>query len=222
VKRLADGVWQLRGFPPNAINVYLMEDVLVDAATRHAGRRILSQLKGREVSTHALTHAHSDHQGSSNEVCETLDIPFWVGERDADAAERPELILERQPEHPLNTLFFRTMAGQGRPVDRMLREGDELAGFRVLDVPGHSAGHVAFWRESDRVLIAGDVLNSQDPLTGMPGLREPKRFFTPDPAQNRRSARRLGELEPSLVLLGHGPPVRDTRKFVDFIRGLSD
>ena len=222
MKRLADGVWQLRGFPPNAINVFLVEDVLIDAATRHAGRRILSQLKGHRVSAHALTHAHGDHQGASNEVCEALGLPFWVGEHDADAAERPELIRERQPDHPLNALFFKTMAGPGRKVDRLLREGDELAGFRVLHVPGHSVGHVALWRESDRVLVAGDVLNSQDPLTGLPGLREPKTFFTPDPAQNRRSARRLGELEPALVLLGHGPPVRDTRKFVDFVRGLPE
>ena len=222
MKRLADGVWQLRGFPPNAINVFLVEDVVVDAATRHAGRRILSQLKGHRVSAHALTHSHADHQGASNEVCEALGIPFWVGEHDADAAERPELIRERQPDHPLNTLFFKAMAGPGRKVDRLLSEGDEVAGFRVLHVPGHSAGHIALWRESDRVLVAGDVLNSQDPLTGIPGLREPKTFFTPDPAQNRRSARRLGELEPSLVLVGHGPPVRDTRKFVDFVRGLPE
>ena len=41
VKQLAAGVWQLRGFPPNAINVYLVEDVLIDAATRRAGKRIL-------------------------------------------------------------------------------------------------------------------------------------------------------------------------------------
>jgi hydroxyacylglutathione hydrolase len=222
VKRLADGVWQLRGFPPNAINVFLIEDVVVDAATRHAGRRILSQLKGHDVRAHALTHAHPDHQGASKEVCETLGVPLWVGEQDADAAERPELIRERQPDHPLNRLFFKTMAGPGRSVDRLLREGDEMVGFRVLHVPGHSAGHVAFWRESDRVLVAGDVLNSQDPLTGIPGLREPKTFFTPDPAENRRSARRLGELEPALVLLGHGRPVRDTRKFVDFTRGLPE
>ena len=65
VKQLADGVWQLRGFPPDAISVYLVEDVLIDAATRHGGRRILRQLRDREVSAHALTHAHPDHQGAS-------------------------------------------------------------------------------------------------------------------------------------------------------------
>jgi len=64
------------------------------------------------------------------------------------------------------------------------------------------------------------VLNSMDPFLAIPGLREPKSFFTPDPAENRRSAKRLGRLEPLLVLFGHGPPVRDTRKFVSFCASL--
>ncbi len=217
MKELAPGVWKLGGFPPNAINVYLVEDVLIDAASRHAGRRILRQVRGRDVRALALTHVHPDHQGAAKEVCERLSIPFWVGERDAEPAERPELILERQPAHPINRLSYRNFAGPGRRVDRRLAEGDEVAGFQVLDVPGHSAGHVAFWRESDRVLVLGDVLNNMDTMTGIPGLRLPKDFFTPDPAQNRRSAKRFAPLEPSLVLFGHGAPLRDTRKFVDFV-----
>ena len=220
MKQLADDIWQVRGFPPNAINVYLVRDVLIDAATRHAGRRILRQLRGRDVNAHALTHAHPDHQGASREICEALSIPFWVGEHDADAAERPELIGERQPDNPVAQFFVRTMTGPGRRVDRQLREGDEVAGFTVLDTPGHSAGHVSFWRQSDRVLICGDVLSSQDPLTSIPGLTEPKPFLTPDPARNRESARRFADLAPELVLFGHGAPLRNTAKFVDFVDGL--
>lgn len=223
MKEIAPDVWQLGGgFPPNAINVYVIGDVLVDAATRHAGRRIFREIEGRPISAHALTHAHPDHQGASHEVCERLGIPYWVPERDADAAENPELIGERQPDHAVAQFFARTMSGPGHPVDRKLREGDEVAGFEVLDVPGHSAGHVAYWRASDGVLILGDVLNNMDVLTGIPGLREPKRFLTPDPAENRRSAKRLGPLEPKIVLFGHGAPLRDTRKFVDFVSGLED
>jgi hydroxyacylglutathione hydrolase len=220
VKQVADGVWQLAGFPPHAINVFLVGDVLVDAGTRHAGRRILRQLRGRDVTAHALTHAHPDHQGSSKEVCETLGVPFWVGEHDADAAERPELIGERQPDHPVAQFFVKTMTGPGRRVDRRLVEGDEVAGFQVLHVPGHSAGHVAFWREPDRVLIAGDVLSSQDSLTGIRGMHEPRPYLSPDPERNRESARRLAALEPRLTLFGHGPPLRDTKKLVDFVNGL--
>jgi glyoxylase-like metal-dependent hydrolase (beta-lactamase superfamily II) len=58
-------------------------------------------------------------------------------------------------------------------------------------------------------------------MTGLPGLHTPPDFFTPDPAQNRDSARRLASLEPSLVCFGHGPPLRDTRKLVDFVAGLA-
>jgi hydroxyacylglutathione hydrolase len=222
VKQLADGVWQLAGFPPNGINVYLVDDVLIDAATRHAPRRIFRQLKDRKLSAHALTHAHPDHQGASHAVCERYGVPFWVGEKDADAAEDPSLIGQRQPDSFMAQFFHRTMTGPGHHVDRILHEGDEVTGFRVIDVPGHSAGHVAFWRESDGVLILGDVLNNMDVMTGIPGLTVPKDYLTPDPAENRRSAKRLAQLEPRLVLFGHGAPLRDTRKFVDYVNGLPD
>lgn len=221
MKQVAPDVRQIDTFLlPNSVNAYLVGDVLVDAGTRHSTKKILEALHGHEVSAHALTHAHSDHQGASHEVCERLGIPFWVGEADADAAERPELIRERQPDHFMAAVSYRVFTGPGHPVDRKLVVGDEIAGFQVLHTPGHSAGHIALWRESDRVLVAGDVFNSANPLTGIPGLRLPYDFWTPDPAENRRSAKRLGELEPALVLVGHGPPVRDTRKFVDFCASL--
>jgi hydroxyacylglutathione hydrolase len=95
-------------------------------------------------------------------------------------------------------------------VARALREGDDLGhGFTVLETPGHSAGHVAFWRESDRTLVLGDVFFNMHLLTTVPGLREPPRIFTTDPECNRDSARRLAALEPELALFGHGPPLRD-------------
>jgi glyoxylase-like metal-dependent hydrolase (beta-lactamase superfamily II) len=214
-------VWHLsswlRGW---TINAYLVGDVLVDAATRQDGKRIPKQLSGHAVSAHALTHAHPDHQGASNAVCEALGVPFWVGAGDVEAAEQPELIRERQPDHPVTRVYFRLFHGPGRKVDRVLREGDEVAGFQVLDVPGHSAGHIVLWREGDRVLVIGDVLTNMNQLTTVSGLHEPKPYLTPDPVENRRSAKRLGGLEPALVLFGHGPPLRDTKKFVDFCAAL--
>jgi hydroxyacylglutathione hydrolase len=222
MRQHADGVWQLAGFPPNAINVYLLEDVLVDAATKYAGRRIFRELGDRTITAHALTHAHPDHQGASHAVCERYGVPFWVGEKDADAAENPKLIGERQPDSFMAQFFSRTMTGPAHHVDRKLHDGDEVAGFKVLDVPGHSAGHVAYWRESDGVLVLGDVLNNMDVITAIPGLTVPKDYLTPDPAENRRSAKKLAALEPKLVLFGHGAPLRDTKKFVDYVTGLPD
>jgi hydroxyacylglutathione hydrolase len=222
MQQVADGVWHIDTiFMPNAVNAFVIEDVLIDAGGRRSGGRILKSLGGHRLSAHAITHAHPDHQGASHEICSELDLPYCVGERDVEAAENPCLIAERQPSHPLAQFMHRIFTGPAHKVDRRLHEGDEIAGFKVIDVPGHSAGHVAFWRESDGVLIAGDVLNNQHPLTGFPhGLRQPLDAFTPDPAENRRSAKKLAPLEPKVVLLGHGPAHRDTKKFVEFVGAL--
>jgi glyoxylase-like metal-dependent hydrolase (beta-lactamase superfamily II) len=105
VKQLADGVWHLNALPlPNSVDAYLLEDVLIDAGSRQSRRALLRQLRDHQVSAHALTHAHPDHQGSSHAVCEALGLPFWVPERDADAAENPDLIRQRQPSHPVASI----------------------------------------------------------------------------------------------------------------------
>jgi glyoxylase-like metal-dependent hydrolase (beta-lactamase superfamily II) len=221
METIAEGVFLLNGFPRYAINVYLAGDVLIDAGTRMAEGRIMRQIAGRKVAAHALTHAHPDHQGSSHAICAALDIPLWCGAGDRAAAESGDLS-EIIPPHWLNSLQAGFWTGPGHPVARVLREGDEVAGFTVLETPGHSPGHISLWRESDRVLILGDVLNGMNLLTTMPGLHEPPVIFTCDPALNRNSAKRLGRLEPAVVCFGHGPPWRDTRSFARFCAALAD
>jgi glyoxylase-like metal-dependent hydrolase (beta-lactamase superfamily II) len=217
VKQLADDLHLLRGFPPNGINVYLMGDVVIDAATKFAKRRILKQISGYPVSANALTHVHPDHQGASKAICERLGIPLWCGEHDVRAMETGDM---GQKDVLINRFADWAWSGPPYKVSRVLREGDELAGFKVLDVPGHSPGHVAYWRGSDRTLICGDVLNNMNVFTGTPGLHEPPEAFTSDIPRNRESARKLAKLEPALVCFGHGKPLRDTAKFVQFIEQL--
>jgi glyoxylase-like metal-dependent hydrolase (beta-lactamase superfamily II) len=212
---LAPGVHLLTGFPKYGINWYLVEDVLIDAGGKPDKGRILKQLRGHKVTAHALTHAHPDHQGASHAVCTELGIPFLVPEGDVAPAEDPNLIKARQPDHWLPKLMQALFAGPGHRVDRALRDGDEVGGFRVIDTPGHSAGHVSYWRESDRVLICGDVINTMHPFLMTRGVREPFEVFTPDPAENRRSIKKIAALEPALVLVGHGPPLRDTKQLAD-------
>jgi hydroxyacylglutathione hydrolase len=222
MKQLAEDVYLLRGTPPNAINVYLVRDVLIDAATRQGERRIMRQIADRTVTAHALTHAHPDHQGSSHAICERLGIPLWCGQGDVPAMETPGGIKNSQAPGWLNRFQARFWTGPPHPVARALHEGDEVAGFTVLESPGHSRGQVAFWRESDRVLILGDVLNGMNVRTGRRGLHEPPTIFTPDPPRNRQSARRLAALEPALVCFGHGPPLRDSGELAGFIAGLPE
>ncbi len=206
---IAEGVWQLSGRPRDLVNVYLVEDVLIDAGTRWARRRLLRQLRGRTLRLVALTHCHPDHQGAARAICKRFGIPLACHEADVAAAEG------RTPMQPPNRLIRWgewLLAGPAHPVGRVLRDGDEVAGFRVVHAPGHTPGHVLFFREADRVAIAGDVLANIHFLTRKPGLREPPPFFSTDMAENRRSIRKLIALRPRLVCFGHGPPLRDVQQ----------
>ncbi|HET6881802.1 MAG TPA: MBL fold metallo-hydrolase [Pirellulales bacterium] len=217
MRELASNLWQLGGFPPNAINVYLVGDVLVDAGTRWAGRRLFRQLRDRKLSLLALTHVHPDHQGAAREICERLAVPLacHTGDVPVMQGERP-----MQPDNLAIRCSSRLWAGPAYPVARVLQEGDEIAGFRVLHAPGHTLGHVIFFREDDRTAIVGDVLFGMNPVTTWPGLHEPPGFFCTDAVENRRSIRRLAALEPRRLCFGHGPPLVDMRKFDRFMRRL--
>ncbi|MCG8350414.1 MAG: MBL fold metallo-hydrolase [Chloroflexales bacterium] len=222
MEQIAKDAYLLDGFPKYVMNVYLLGDVLIDAGTRFDAKRILRQFQGRRVTAHALTHAHPDHQGASKVVCETLNIPFWCGTHDVAVAESGDTTAQfPPPRHWSVGLQQRMIAGAGHPVARALQEGDDVGGFTVVETPGHSPGHIAFWRESDRVLVLGDVLFNKHPVTGQVGLREPFAIWTPDPAQNRATARKLAALRPATVCFGHGPPLRDEERFQSFVAQLS-
>ncbi|MEX0790646.1 MAG: MBL fold metallo-hydrolase [Actinomycetota bacterium] len=216
---LAKDVYQLPGRPPNMINIYFIEGILVDSGTPQAHRRIFRALGERVPTAHLVTHAHPDHFGSSARVCERYGIPLMTGEKDADAIEqgKPEMsdtFVGRQ-------ILSRIPPPLAHPVATRLKEGDRVGNFEVLDAPGHSRGHIALWRAGDKVLVLADVLFNVNPLTTKPGLREPLGVLTLNPAQNRESARRLAELEPELALFGHGPPLRNPSAMLRFVEGLS-
>jgi hydroxyacylglutathione hydrolase len=216
MKQLADDVHMLKGFPPNAINVYVAGEVLIDSGTRQAEKRIFEQIAGSTLTAHALTHVHPDHQGCSHVVCERLGIPLWVGQDDVPAMESTGSVVSAKAPAWFNRVQERYWVGPPHPVSRALREGDEVAGFTVLDTPGHTRGEVSFWRERDRVLILGDVLTNVSMMTGLPGLHEPLKLSNVDSVRNRASIRRIAALRPALALFGHGAPLRDPDKLADF------
>jgi hydroxyacylglutathione hydrolase len=219
MREIAPGLHLLEGTPKYGFNVYLMGDVIIDAATKRAAPRILRQVESRPVAAHAITHAHADHQGSSHRICEALEIPLLCPAAEADGMESGDFAAF-VPDGRITRWQLRHWAGPAHPVARRLQEGDTVGDFTVIDTPGHSPGHISFWREADRILVLGDVLFGQHPFTSRPGLHEPPAMFTLDADRNRASARKAAALQPSLVCFGHGPPLTDGRAFTEFVAGL--
>ncbi len=220
MKQLAPRIWRLKQFPAPSVNVYLAEDVLIDAGTRWDRGRIFAEIDGRQLSMLALTHVHPDHQGVAKDVCEARSIPLACHADDVDAMEGKRPIQEAAPGNPFNRIIKRIWQGPPYEVERVLNEGDEVAGLRVVHAPGHARGEVIFFRDSDRVAICGDVIRNMSYATGRPMLAEPPEIFTYDPVENRRSIRKLADLKPSLILPGHGPAVTDIAAFERFVAAL--
>lgn len=213
---VAENVFQIPVFPRSAVNAYLIGSVLVDAGIRTSTTVLKKAIGKRQLTAHVLTHAHADHQGASSFICEHYQVPLWCGQQDVRAAESGRVTGEYpNPKHPIAQFQQRFWAGAGHRVTRVLREGDVIEGFTVIETPGHASGHIALWRERDGVLIAGDVLVNMDMKTTLAGLHEPPVLFTHDRMKNRHSIRKIARLEPRLVCLGHGPVLRDTAQLTE-------
>jgi len=217
---LAEGISRLRQWPRPMINIYLAGDVLIDAGTRGDSRRVFKQIEGVDLSMLALTHVHPDHQGVAKKVCEARGIPLACHVDDVAAMEGRAPVQEAGADKLVNKVILKMWAGPPYKVERPLNDGDEIGEFRVVHTPGHARGHCVFFRERDRVAICGDVVRNMSYLTTLPGIRQPPDDFTYDPVENRRSIRKLADLNPTLLLPGHGPPITDMRAFEQFVTAL--
>jgi len=220
IDRVSTDVLRLALGPFGAVNVYVLDDILVDSGGKFARRQLLSALSEIPISGHVITHAHFDHQGCSHAVCERFDVPLMCGEGDRAAVETGDLTQVLPSRDLWIARLSRRLGGPGHPVSRTLYDGDKLGQFTVIEAPGHTPGHLAFWRESDRILVLGDVLFHRNPMTMRRGLTEPFGFATFDEARNRTTARKLAALEPSVVCFGHGEPLRDAGRFAEFVSTL--
>ncbi|MEJ2889680.1 MBL fold metallo-hydrolase [Actinomycetospora aeridis] len=208
LREVADGVHLGALAPAGLLQTVLLEgpdgDVVVDAGLPWSARRLAVLLRGRHIAEHAVTHAHGDHVGATAWLCRQTGAPLAMGEGDADRFETGRLDTHSGA---LGRTVLAPLARERRRVDRRLVEGDRVAGFAVLAVPGHSPGTLALWRAEDRVLVVGDgpVNVSADPRT--PRWLPLPQGLHDDPATADASRRRLAELRPALVVALHGRPV---------------
>ncbi|WP_165825992.1 MBL fold metallo-hydrolase [Actinomycetospora cinnamomea] len=215
-REIADGVHLGALLPAGLLHTVLLEgpdgDVVVDAGLPWSGRRLAALLRGRDVAEHAVTHAHGDHVGASAWLCRHTGARLAMGEADASRFEDGRIDTHAGA---FGRVVLGSLARERRPVDRRLREGDRVAGFEVLTVPGHSPGTLALWRADDRVLVVGDgpVNVSTDPAA--PRWLPLPRGLHHDPAGADASRRRLGALSPALVVAMHGFPVTATHRWAE-------
>ncbi|MBC9934904.1 MBL fold metallo-hydrolase [Chitinophaga qingshengii] len=216
--QIAPEVFQISLMPRNSINCYIIEGVLVDSGIRRSYTTVKKALQKIPVYQHILTHAHADHQGCSDQICAEFAIPLVCHPEEVFRTETGMVTNDYPtPQHWVAKLQQKYWAGQGHKVERTIVENDWIGNFRVIETPGHSAGHISLFRERDGVLIMGDVATNMNLLTTATGLHLPPSIFTSDQQRNIKSLRKLAKLNPAIIGFGHGPVMRNKdRKFEQF------
>jgi len=200
--------------------------VLIDAGVAGTARAILRGAekrygKGSRPEAILLTHAHFDHVGALGELGEKWNVPIY-----AHSLEHPYLDGSKAYPPPDPSVGGGLMSTLSRfyprgPIDisqwlaALPADGrvPAMPGWQWIHTPGHTRGHISFWREADRTLIVGDafITTAQESayavLTQQPELHGPPMYYTTDWDNARASVERLAALEPEVIVTGHGPPM---------------
>lgn len=226
----------IAGFRSVLVNYFMVTSplfaddwVLVDAGLRASAARIFREaarrFAGRPPQAILLTHGHFDHVGALGELVARWNVPVY--------AHRYELpFLNHGLNYPapdprvgggllaLGSVFFpRRVHPPPRPVQPLPEDGrvPALPGWRMVETPGHTPGHVSFLREHDGLLIAGDAVVTTRQESALSvwlqriEIRPPPAYFTPDWRRAYESIARIRQLRPKILISGHGLPVSGER-----------
>jgi hydroxyacylglutathione hydrolase len=210
------GVWLLRGGIGRRMNAYLIEDeggvtVFDTGASQMSTAIRMASVGLGGIRRVILGHVDSDHRGGAA----ALGAPIYCHPLERSAAASPSpfrdywnLGLLRAGARHLYPRLLSAWDGGALEVAGTLEEGEEVAGFRVLHLPGHAPGLIALYRDEDGLALVSDLLYTLNAETGLSGAaRVPHPAFNLDTEQARESIRRLAAIGPRAVWAGHAKPV---------------
>ncbi|WP_339183738.1 MBL fold metallo-hydrolase [Oceanobacillus sp. FSL W7-1293] len=214
------------------VNICFVQDpetksvVLIDAGMPKSADKIIAVTEERfgknsRPKAIILTHGHFDHVGGLVDLVKhwnvpvyahKLELPFLTGKK---SYPEPDPSVEGGLVAKASSMFPNEPIDIGSSIVELPADGSvpEMPGCKWIHTPGHSPGHVSLYRESDRMLIAGDafITVKQDSLYKvMVQEREihgPPRYFTTDWEAAKKSVQTLEALKPAIAITGHGEPM---------------
>ena len=229
--------------PISIANAYIVgtkkDWTLIDTGTPGNEDRVIKSVKevfDKNAAPEAilLTHGHFDHAGSARALAEHWDVPVY--------AHRLEIpFLDGRSAYPppdptvggFMSQMIRFIPNKKMDVGDHLQELDTddlpgLRGWECYETPGHTPGHVSFFRPDDNVLIAGDAFTTidQDSFVGMvsrtPVVSRPPAYYTCDWDSAQNSVEILAGLRPHVLAAGHGVPMQGRIALQQLIRLAKD
>ncbi len=238
IREIAPDVYCLGPHGRTQTNVYFARSndawVVVDAGWAGDLRRIAgaaADLVGHDAPPAGiiLTHVHPDHSGAARALAERWACRVFVHPAELAIARGVFASMWRHSGPLDRYVILPAISVLGRrrrdamlerhsltPVVEALQPDGripDLTGWRWVHTPGHTPGHVSFFRAADGVLITGDALVTLQVNTlagvvwGRQSVSGPPWYTTADPAAARTSIRTIAGLEPRVLASGHGHPL---------------
>jgi glyoxylase-like metal-dependent hydrolase (beta-lactamase superfamily II) len=178
-----------------------------------------------DVRSILITHWHNDHSsgaaaiqevGGAEVACHAAGSAR-LARRETAKGVRGWLARRMTTQGFLGSLrgLLELAPARGVEATSLLQEGDQVAKvFRVLETPGHEAGHLSFLYEPEGILFTGDALAvAHDRLSFM------SRFLTADKQAARQSMLRCIDSNPEIYCPGHrGPLIKPPKEQLDRLR----
>ena len=193
------------------VNCYLVEEenslTLIDAALPFSKKAILqaAQKIGKPINRIIITHAHTDHVGALDGLkAELPDVEVFLPKRELKLLNGDQTLEPGEGDLPIKGGVPKNI--KTRP-DTLLMEGDRIASLVAIEVPGHTPGMMAFMDMRNRMIIAGDAMQTRGGLAVSGDLRW--RFPFPalatwDKQRAIESVEKLVTYKPSVIGVGHG------------------
>jgi glyoxylase-like metal-dependent hydrolase (beta-lactamase superfamily II) len=223
---IVPGIHMMEG---NTAHCYFVDDkelILIDTGMPHKTKKILHyitktlQRTPSDLKTIILTHSDIDHIGNA------LELRNLTGANIAAHPQDAEIIAGKKTRTPAKgrmKVLFKWLGSfmrlQPFQVDMMINEGDTLSGLTVLHMPGHTMGSIALYDPKRKVLFIGDTLGCRDGV-----VQSPSKSFTMDMMQAYKSIEKLKDLDFTVMLSGHGEPLRSNAsdKVKEFINQIKN
>ncbi|MEK4629211.1 MAG: MBL fold metallo-hydrolase [Solibacillus sp.] len=150
--RMVNGSIQFQAIHLN-VHCFEVDGVLIDTGATSLQQQFKPFFQQMDVDQIMLTHYHEDHSGCASYLQKEYNLPVYMSEKRLEECTK-------KAKYPLYRKFFwgSRPAFSAQPINAYFTS--RTSKWTVIETPGHTNDHLAFYNETTGQLFSGDLFVS--------------------------------------------------------------